>query len=64
MQVLNNGLVSYKLILAGKHSFEYSVTLVKEREIQRVKFPSRVPAEKEFRRCITQFNQLGDVRIC
>ena len=61
---LNNPNMSVKIIVTGKHAFNWSVTVIKRSSVKTLSFKGgRVPALKEYNKLIQQFKKFGDCII-
>lgn len=61
---LENKTTKVRIIVSGKHSFAWTVTLIKEQSVKSLTFPSgRIAALKEYQRLQQQFKQFGDCNL-
>lgn len=52
-----------RIIVAGKHAFGWSVTVIKEGYNKSLTFPNRVAALKQYQELQTQFRLVGDCSL-
>lgn len=60
---LNSGLIPVKIIVAGKHEYSWSVTVIRLGIEKSLSFPGRVEALKELQRLKTQYRLVGDCKL-
>lgn len=61
---LENPTTKVRIIVAGKHSFAWTVTVIKQETKQSLTFPSgRIAALKEYQRLQQQFKMFGDCSL-
>ena len=61
---MKNSTMMVKIIVTGKHAFDWSVTVIKTNSAKTLTFKEgRVPALKEYNKLVQQFKQFGDCII-
>ena len=60
---LNSGLIPVKIIVAGKHAYSWSVTVIRLGIEKSLSFPGRIEALKELQRLKTQYRLVGDCKL-
>lgn len=60
---LDSGLIPVKIIVAGKHAYSWSITLIRLGIKKSLSFPGRVEALKELQNLKTQYRLVGDCKL-
>lgn len=61
---LENSTTKVRIIVSGKHSFAWTITLIKEETRKSLTFPTgRLSALKEYQRLQQQFKMFGDCSL-
>lgn len=61
---LKNSTTKVRIIVSGKHSFAWTVTIIKEETRKSLTFPTgRLAALKEYQRLQQQFKKFGDCNL-
>lgn len=60
---LNSGLIPVKIIVAGKHAYSWSVTVIRLGIEKSLSFSGRIEALKELQCLKTQYRLVGDCKL-
>lgn len=61
---LENSTTKVRIIVAGKHAYEWTVTVIKQESRKSLTFPTgRLAALKEYQRLQQQFKMFGDCSL-
>lgn len=60
---LDSGLIPVKIIVAGKHAYSWSVTVIRLGIEKSLSFPGRIEALKELQNLKTQYRLVRDCKL-